>query len=209
MIPSDNDVYREWQVPPWNANEARKLGWINEACEQGVQWQRSQRGFDDWTRGLDILSGQYSDREALKYRSKLTGNRLKINIQTAISGLSQIRPWGGYQARDQYQAEALAMNLTTRALYLDGFWDQSIKGALQWAATTNTGWVRPVYRRNMAGRGHGNIELDVFGMPSVLPIQMPSNGDYQRAYAVTLLDEKPIWEAHGMFPDYQDRLRPT
>jgi hypothetical protein len=201
--------YRTWQVPDPDSTESRKLGWLNEAAQEGALWNRSQRGYEDWTKGLDIISGKESSREVMEYRSKLTGNRLKINIQVAISGLSSIRPWGGYQASQAFQPYALMMNQTTRALYLANFWDQSIKEALQWASVTNTGWIRPVYRRNMAGWGHGNIELDAFGMPSVLPVQMPSSGDFQRAYAVTLMDEKPIWEAHGMFPDFQDRLKPT
>lgn len=200
---------QEWQCPPSSASEKYKLGWLAESCEEGINWQQGQRGYDDWSKSLDIISGRHSEKELLEYRSSLTGNRLKINIQVAISGLAAIRPWGGFQASKPFQNHALMLNQTTRALYLSGFWDQSIKAALQWSSATNTGWLRPVYRRNMAGTGHGNIELDAFGMPSVLPVQMPSNGDYQRAYAVTLMDEKPIWEAHGMFPDYQDRLKPT
>ncbi len=202
-------VYREWQCPSYEAKESYKLGWLNEACQDGEAWNKNQRGFDDWLRSLDIISGNYSEKELLEYRSTLTGNRLKINIQTAIAGLAAIRPWGGYNATKEYQKHALMMNQTTRALYLNGFWDQDIKAGLQWASATCTGYVRPTYRRNMAGQGHGNIELDTFGQPSVLAVQMPANGDIQRAYAVTLLDEKPIWEAHGMFPDFQDRLKPT
>ena len=165
--------FREWQVPKFNVSESKKIGWLNEAVQEGELWLKSQRGFADWTAGLDILSGTYGDKDLLKYRSNLTGNRLKVNIQTVISGLSAIRPWGGYQATNEFADFALMMNSTTRALYLSGFWDQSIKAALQWAAATDTGWIRPVYRRDMAGQGHGNIELDAFGMPSVLPVQMP------------------------------------
>jgi len=202
-------IYREWQVPPNEATESRKIGWLNEAAETGAQWHKDQRGFDDWLKGLDIISGKYNLHQAQEYRSNLTGNRLKVNIQTAISGLASIRPWAGYQSGKEFEKHALMMNLTTRSLYLSNFWDQDIKSALQWASVANTGFLRPVYRRDMAGQGHGSIELDSFGMPSVLPVQMPANGDFQRAYAVTLLDMKPIWEAHGMFSDYQDRLKPT
>ena len=201
--------HREWQVPKWDATESRKLGWLNEACQEGESWNKSQRGSQDWLIALDIISGAYSERDRLKYRSSITSNRLKTNIEVMVAGLSSIRPWGGYQSMREFEKYALFMNLTTRALYLDGMWDQSIRSALQWACATCTGWIRPVYRRDMAGQGHGNIELDTFGQPSVLPVQMPSSGNFQRAYVVTLLDEKPIWEAHGMFPDHQDRLKPT
>lgn len=205
----DGEIYREWQVPSWDTRESRKLAWLNEACQEGESWNKSQRGYDDWLKGLDILSGSYSERELMEHRSKLTGNRLKINIQVAISGLAAIRPWGGYQSSQDFANYALMMNQTTRSLYLAGFWDQRIKEALQWASATCTGYIRPVYRRAMAGQGHGDIELDTCGQPSVLPVQMPSNGDLRRAYAVTYMDEKPIWEAHGMWPQFQDRLKPT
>lgn len=200
---------QEWQVPRYDATEDKKLGWLNEAAEEGNRWNLSQRGAADWSKSLDILAGRGTATEALDYRSQMTSNRLKTNIRVAIGGLAAIRPWGGYQGRGEVEKYALVMNQATRALYLANFWDQSIKECLQWAAATNTGWARPLYRRNMAGRGHGNVEIDTFGTPSVLPIQMPANGDYQRAYAVTLMDEKPIWEAHGMFPLFQDRLKPT
>jgi hypothetical protein len=48
-----------------------------------------------------------------------------------------------------------------------------------------------------------------YGAPCVLPTQLPSSGDFQQAYAVTILDELPIYMAHGMFPLYQHLLRPT
>lgn len=186
-----------------------KIGWLNEAAEEGAQWNKSQRGYADWQKGLDVIAARLSKEKVLQYRSQLTGNRLKTNVRVAVDGLSAIRPWGGFRSNKDYQKTAQFMNDATRALYLNGFWDQDIKSALQWAAIANTGYVRPVYRRLMAGRGKGDIFLDTFGQPSVLPLQMPANGDIQQAYAVTLLDEKPIWMAHGMFPDFQDRLRPT
>lgn len=204
-----NTVIKSWQAPTWYAREADKIAWINESCQEGANWNKNQRGYDDWQKGLDIIAGRIPRDKTMQYRSQLTSNRLKTNVRVTVEGLSSIRPWGGFRSYDAYQKQALFMNSTTRALYLNGFWDQSIKEALQWASVTNSGYIRPVYRRNMGGRGKGNIELDAFGQPSVLAVQMPANGDLQQAYAVTLLDEKPIWMAHGMFPDFQDRLRPT
>ena len=201
--------YQEWQAPSWSATESHKLGWLNEACQEGDNWTKSQRGFGDWLKNLDILTGGYSEHELLQYRSVVSGNRLKTNVSVTVAGLCAIRPWGGFQGGKAYKTEAALINNTTRALYLSNFWDQSIKSALQWSMATSTGWVRPVYRRKMAGHGKGDIFLDSYGMPSVKPVQMPGDGDYQRAYAVTLLDEKPVWEAHGMWPEFQDRLRPT
>jgi hypothetical protein len=101
------------------------------------------------------------------------------------------------------------MNKVTRAIYLEQYFDRSIKEALQFAAATCTGWVRPIYRRNMAGTGKGNIQLFTYGSPCVLPVQLPANGDWQEAYVVNLLEELPVYMAHAMFPEYQDKLLPT
>lgn len=198
---------REWQAPKAAAPESNKIGWLNEATQQGSAWCESQRGYGDWKKALDIISGYESQQGLVDYRSHLSGHRLKTNIRTLISGLANIRPLWGYNAGEAYKSYALSLNKTVQALYLEGYWDQSIKEALAYAAATNTGWIRPVWRRNL--QGQGNIELLTYGQPCVLPVQLPADGDYQRAYCVTLLDEVPIYEAHWRFPLYQDRLKPT
>ena len=198
---------REWQCPDANASEDRRLGWRRESVEQGAAWCESQRGFADWRKSLDIISGQESQKDLLFYRSHLSGHRLKTNIRTMISGLSNIRPLWGYTAGKAFASYALALNKTSWALYLENYWDQSIKEALAYAGATCSGYIRPVYRRDMQGRG--NIQLLTYGQPCVLPVQLPVDGNLQRAYCVTLMDETPIYEAHWRFPLYQDRIKPT
>jgi hypothetical protein len=207
-MPGNDFVPREWQAPNADATEQYKLGWLRENTEQGAVWVQEQRGSADWRQSLDCISGTHSTNgNPLTYRSQLSGHRLKTNIRTMIAGLANIRPMWGFNAADAYKDYALALNKVTWALYLEGCWDQSIKEALAYAAATCTGWIRPVYRRDITGRG--TIELLTYGQPCVLPVQLPASGDYQRAYNVTLLDEVPIYEAHWRFPFHQDRLKPT
>jgi len=206
---TSNGLYREWQVPPQAAGTDRKLNWLNSCTEEGQAWLKSQRGYSDWRRALDTISGRM-DQVVPEYRSKLNTNHLKRNIREVVGTLSKLRPLWGYSTDNPtYQSQAEMMNKVTRALYLENFYDRSIREALQYASATCTGWVRPIYRRDMAGRGRGEIRLLSYGAPCVLPVQLPSSCDYQQAYAVTLLDEMPIYMAHGMFPKYQDQLRPT
>lgn len=209
MMPGFTPPHTSWQCPDADASEGRRLGFLNEAVEQGQAWNESQRGYSDWRKSLDIISGRQEPRDALNYRSQIAGHRLKTNIRTSISGLSNIRPIWGFHAARQYATNANMMNKTTRALYLEGFWDQSVKEALAYAAAVCTGYIRPVYRRDQGGMGEGNIFLDTYGQPSVLPVQLPQSGNLQGAYMVTLMDEKPIFEAHSLFKDFQDRLKPT
>lgn len=197
---------REWQAPSADTSEAYRLGWLGESVEQGSAFNEAQRGSRDWRAAFDILSGSEA-QTGPDYRSKMSGRRLKTNIRTAISGLANIRPLWGFHAAKQYASYATALNKTCWALYLEGYWDQDVKEALWWAAATGSGFMRPVYRRNIQGRG--NIYLDTFGTPCVLPVQLPRSGDYQGAYVVNLLEEVPIFEAHWRFRDFQDRLKPT
>jgi hypothetical protein len=202
-------VYRSWQAPPAETLESHKLGWLDAATEEGQLWQKAQRSYHDWGKALNIISGDESVKGLLDYRSQLSGRRLKTNIRVEISGLANIRPIWGWHATKAYTSWAAMLNKTARALYLEGYWDQTLKSALLWASATGCGFIRPVYRRANAGRGAGSIQLDSYGMPSVCPVQLPSDGDFQNAYAVTLLEELPIWMAHGMFPEFQDDLVPT
>lgn len=207
MALTDSGLPKEWQAPPEQASESTKLGWLNEATEQGSSWIESQRGFRDWRVALDMISGSESTKDTQDYRSQLSGRRLKTNIRTSIAGLANLKPLWGFHAAKAFKQYAEGLNKTCWSLYLEGYWDQDIKSALAWASATCSSYVRPVYRRDVTGTG--NIYLDTYGQPSVLPVQVPANGDLNRAYAVTLLDEVPIYEAHWRFRLFQDRLRPT
>lgn len=202
--------YQSWQAPPQAASENTKLGWLNEHAEDAQSWQRSQRGYGDWQKAFEILSGRANAGQTTSYRSQLSTARLKRNIKEIRGCLTDIRPIWGYTSNNKaLQDQAEMMNKVTIAIYQKQFMDLSIKRAFDWAATTCTGWVHPVFRRRMGGRGKGDVFLPAYGQPSVLASQLPSDGNYQEAYAVSLMDEMPIWMAHGLFPEFQNQLKPT
>ena len=203
----DIATQREWQCPPADADTDRKLGWLRESIQQGMGWVQSQRGSQDWRRSLEILSGIPENDTLLEYRAQLSGCRLKTNTRTFIAGLANIRPLWGFHAGKLYSKTAEALNRVTWSLYLENYWDMAVKDWLAYATATNTGWARPVYRRNLQGKG--NIDILTYGLPCVAPVQVPNDGDFQKAYSFTLLDEIPIYEAHWRFKRYQDRLKPT
>jgi len=207
-----NIEYYDWSIPPAAAPDHKIIGWANGATEEGIAWIKNQRGQTDFRKALDVISGTDTSprSQASDYRSKLSPNRLKRNIREVVGTLSKLRPmWGYHSDNKAYKSSAAMMNLTTRAIYLEQFFDLRIKDALRYAAATARGWIRPVYRRNMYGTGRGNIELLAYGAPCVLPVQLPSDGNFQNAYAVTILDEMPIAMAHGMFPQHQAQLKPS
>jgi len=199
----------EWQCPPAATPVERRLGWINDNTEQGISWLKSQRGHTDWRKALDVISGTVGP-QPVRYRSTLNTNHLKRNIREVTGALAKLRPLWGYSSDNPaFAPNAQLFNLYVRAWYLETFADVKIKEALQYAAATCTGWIRPVYSRDFGGQGSGAVRLLSYGAPCILPTQLPPSGDFQQAYAMTILDEMPVYMAHGMFHDFQDQLRPT
>lgn len=204
--------WRDWQVPPQGSAESYKIGWLNDCIEEGQAWYKSQRGItEDVRRALDTIAGRDTSRAiASEYRSRVAPNRLKRNMREVVGTLSKLRPmWGYHTDNEAYKSQAEMMNKVTRAVYLEQFFDLRIKDALKYAAATTRGWARPVYRRSMYGTGRGNIQLLTYGAPCVLPVQLPASGDFQEAYAVSILEEMPVAMAHGMFPRKQSVLLPS
>lgn len=204
-------TFSQWQAPPQLGPDELKMGWLRESLEEGQSWLRSQRGYADYQRALDTISGRGDFRaRSAEYKSKVSPNRLKRDIREIVGVMSKLRPiWGYHSENTAYKEQAGMFNQTMRAIYLERFFDVRIKDALKYAAATCRGWVCPVYRRDLAGTGEGNEELDVFGAPSVLPNQLPSNGNYQQAYVMHILDEWPVYMAHARFPNHQQWLNPS
>jgi hypothetical protein len=211
--PDAHSQYREWQCPPSAAPDHKIVGWANESTEEGLAWLKSQRGQLDFRKALDVISGADTAsprQQSSDYRSKVSANPLKRNLREVIATLAKLRPvWGYHTSNAAYKNQADMMNKILRSLFLEQFFDRSISDALAYAAATARGWINPVYSRDMYGTGHGAIQLDAYGAPCVLPNQLPANGNFQNAYAVTILKELPIAMAHGMFPQHQAVLKPT
>jgi hypothetical protein len=199
----------DWQCPPAAMPEDRIIGWCNEACEQGHAWLKSQRGYPDIPKALDILAGKDVSPLQSSYRSRINTNRLKRNVREICGTLAKLRPfWGYHTDNDAYKSQAEMMNKVTRAWYLSTFADRRVREALAYTAATGRGWVFPQYQRAMGGTGKGEIILQTYGAPCVLPVQLPANGDWQSSYANIVLDEMPVWMAHAMYPKFQARLLP-
>jgi hypothetical protein len=210
LLDSNGKLY-EWQCPSHACAESKKIGWLNETIEEGQAWLRSQRGFSDYNKARDVIAGKdTSIRQPASYRSHINPNRLKRNIKEVVGTLAKLRPDCGYHSDNAaYSASAAMFNKVSRAWYLEAMADRSVRKALQHAAGSGRGWLRPIYRRDMAGTGRGDIILLDYSAECVLPVQLPPSNDFQAAYAMSYLDEMPVYMAHGMFPLFQDRLRPT
>lgn len=202
------DGDKSWQAPSMFARPADRLAFCKDMRQTGEQWIESQSSYADIPKAVDIISGRTNAVET-QTRSAINTSRLKRDCREVIGALCNIRPFWGYTSEaEMYASFAHMMNLTARAVYLESFFDRSLKGALQFALITGDGYIWPKATRSLYGRGPLRIKYDYLGALDVLPVQMPRDNDLQEAYLVTICDFVPVAKAHSMFPLFQDKLKP-
>ena len=197
-----------WQAPPFEVGDDKKLTFVKQCIDSGVKWNQENCNNDDLSRAIDILAGKTGGSLSNKWANITTGD-LKRDIREIIETLSNIRPIWGYQTEnDSFKDEANMMNKVTKSVYLESFVDRSLRDALQFGAVSGGGFLYPFYARDKFGSGEGKFYIRAFGQPDVLPVQLPRDRDYQRAYVVTLAIPTGVAEAHAQFPLYQSKLIP-
>ena len=197
-----------WQAPPFEAPDTEKLKFVVRAIDQGVRWNEDHLDQAAMQKAIDILAGKSGGDLSSKWAKFTTGD-LKRAVTEIVETLADIRPFWGYNTDNKaFEKHTDMMSKTAKAIYLECFVDRALKDALQFAAATQCGFIHPFYSRSMFGAGEGEFRFMALGQPDVLPVQLPRDRDYQRAYIVTLALPFGVAEAHARFPDYQQYLRP-
>ena len=197
-----------WQCPPFEATDSTKLKFIKQAIQFGIKWNQDHIDEKAMQKAQDIFAGKTGGDVSTAW-SKFTTGDLKRAVTEAIETLADIRPMWGYSTENKaFRAHSDMMSKTAKATYLECFVDRAIKDALQFAAATQCGFIYPYYSRGMFGMGDGEFRFMPLGQPDVLPVQLPRDRDYQRAYIVTLAIPFGVAEAHSRFPLYQQYLTP-
>jgi hypothetical protein len=197
----------DYRIPPREATEDRRLGWLREALQTGESYLQSQRAYGDIDRAIEII-GSTEAEQIPKYLSRVRVNRIKRQIREIVSVLSDLRPLWGYRTDNKpYESHVFVLNKLLLSWWHASFADRQIKEALQWAAVGGTGYVSPIYVPDFWNAGRGDVRLFVYGPRDVIPFQIPRDHDLQRAYAVILRTEVPLAMAHGMYPEYADLIK--
>jgi hypothetical protein len=197
-----------YQIPRWNSPADFVHGWLREASEEGENYLKNQRAWQDLDRAMDIISGGGMQRIP-KAQSKVHLNMLKRDIRESIATLSNIRPMSSYKTDNDYlMKQAAVLNKLYGAWYLNTFADRAVRSVLQWTAAGGLGWASPGWSKDFWVRGRGDIELKTYSPRDVIPIQIGKDHDVQKAYAVTIRDETPITQAWAKYPTKADLLTP-
>ena len=198
-----------WQAPAFEQPDTTKLGFLQRCIDHGIKWNQDHMDEKATQKAIDILAGKSGRELSSKWARFTTGDLTNAAVTEIVETLADIRPFWGYATdNNAFQANANMMSKTSKAIYLECFVDRSLKDALQFAAATQCGFIHPFFSRSMFGAGEGEFRFMPLGLPDVLPVQLPRDRDYQRAYVVTLAIPFGVAEAHARFPDYQQYLVP-
>lgn len=198
----------QYIVPHRTADDDHKRGWLREALEDGEAYLKSQRSWRDIDKAIDILSGAGADKLP-KGMSRVFLNMVKRDVREAVATLANMRPIWAYKTdNSEFQNLATILNKMLNAWYHQTFADRSIRQALQYAAVCK-GWLSPSWQSDFWVTGRGDIKLKVYGPNKVVPFQIGSDHDIQRAYVVTIKDEVPYALALAKYPTQIDKFMPT
>lgn len=197
----------DYRVPPQDAKDYVKLGWMREAVQDGRSFLRAQRPYIDCDRAIDEIAGLRQEKLSKKL-SKVWVNRPKREVAEVIATLSNLRPsWNYATDNNAWHNQASKLTKLKDAWWFNTFADMAISDVLAWAAVQGTGYASLWWDANFHARGRGDIVIADYGPDNVLPIQLPRDGDLQKAYAVIIAEEVPLHLAHRMYPLYQDKIK--
>jgi|SRR5580765_4214460 len=195
----------DWQVPRFEEPADKRAAWVEEQLSEGEGWLQEQRSYKDLSRNLKIFDGIIDDGTS----STLVTNGLKYDIRKFIETISEVREIGTYSTDAvQYKSFATMVNKVCKGIYLEAAFPRAVRKALQYSAVMGRGYIWPKVKTTEYGFGERRLIFEAYGLLDVVPVQIPSNGDVQDAYAVTIFEYMPIAEAHARFPLFQDRLQP-
>jgi len=188
----------------WDGSRAqaqRILAWMNECVQEGEMFLKGQSGY----RFVDTSHRIMADigfSEVPRTLSKASKNFVKRNVRELVGTLANPRPIASYKSdNEDWEAQADILNKAYLHWYLASFADRRIREALQFAAVEGTGYLTMEWDPGFWTPGDGEITMQALGVDAVLPIQIsPEDWDLQKAYAVIIRRQYPVFHVMRRFP---------
>ena len=202
------EIQVDWKVPLEGAPEATRLAWMNDCVRQGRKSNESQAAWPDIKKARNVVAG-IETTTMPSYRSNVRANIPKRQIREVVSTVSDLRLMGGFKTdnRELYKNNEV-INKLIQAWYLNTFADRKIRKTMQYAAVGGTGYARPIWKMDMWYEGRGDIDIESYGPEDVGFVQLPRDGNFQRAYAVWIHQAVPVAMMCAMFPNDIAYIKP-
>jgi len=194
-------------APDRFAKEDEKRGWLTEAIKEGAAQISLSRAHIDLESAAALIAGLTDEETIPEGLSKIHVPEVKRCIKEIVGTLSNFGTLGVYSNDNKlYDQHTNILHKCLESWWQCSFADRQWRSAIQHAAVFGTGYLSPVWTRNFWTLGRGDVELKVYGVDEVYFIQLPRNGDHQKAYAVIFKDELPFNVVLAQWPEFADKL---
>lgn len=197
--PSKYEAPFQWDRSKSSAQ--RILSWMNECISDGEMFLKSQTGYRFVDASHRIMNDIGYD-EIPRTLSKASKNFIKRDVRELVGTLANPRPIVSFKCdNENWTDQAEILNKSYMSWYLSSFADRKLREALQFAAVEGTGYLMMDWDPGYWEPGDGEISLQALGVDAVLPIQIsPEDWDFQKAYAVIIRRQFPIFQVLRRFP---------
>lgn len=197
-----------------HGGDARVLGWIREAIQEGDWINRSDPAYDNMAKGMAYVSGLPNPTGAggsggPAYLPSLQFNESRRVIQAHTSALTDLQPVFAYKATNPaFNTQADLLNKLTLAWWLTEDVDIELGNCVKYSLAAGTGDLVSTWDP-YAGWG-GDIRVDARDARDTLAIRPATHDRGVQAWQGLILREGHSVNAmRGDFPLLADKFRPT
>lgn len=174
--------------------------WVEDMIVSGTSFIEGQAAYWDIDKALAVLRGNFGERPPAG-QSNISANRAKRQMREMIASLCNLRPMeAAHSSNTEYAKRVSVSNAMSRHWWLNTFADRKYREGVQYAAVLGTGYLSPYWDSEYYGDGEGEIAISTYGPSDVLPIQIGRDNDLQKAYAVVIRNELPLFQVQEAFP---------
>lgn len=190
----------QYEIPQFGTSAPYLHGWLLEAVQEGESWLATQRPTSQWQPLMERFSMD-SASDLLSGMSNTIYPKDKRIARELVASLAGFRHEGEFSPvanRDLYP-EA---NVLTK---LDEHWNReahaysAYRAAIQYAVILGTGYLSEEWDKHFHGAYRGDIRLSAIAPGNVTFVQLPADGDMQRAYGVLIRYELPLNLARAIY----------
>lgn len=196
-----------YEIPALGSDAPKTLSWCLEAVSEGEAWLQAQRPTQEWENVLRMLGPSVGP--ALQGLSNTGFNLVERNARDIVASLSNFRHEGEFKPRfdKALYGQAHIITKLDRAWYQETNAYEKYRANLQNTVTFGTGYLMEDWDKDYWGN-HGDIDLRALDPKDVTFVQLPANGNIQKAYAVIVREEMPINLAKATYYAHADKLVP-
>jgi hypothetical protein len=182
---------------------------MNECIQEGESFLKSQTGYRFVDTSHRIMADIGFD-ELPRTLSKASKNFVKRDVREVVGTLSNPRPISSFTTdHKDWADQADILNKGYIHWYMSKFADRRLREALQFASVEGTGYLITEWDPGYWTPTDGDITSQALGVDAVLPVQIsPEDWDLQKAYAVVIRRQYPIFHVMRRFPTAAHLIAP-